>query len=79
MDPVHQGRGIGRQLLGRLIEEAKGHTDCETIVATLATDNRAGLELHQKMGFEPVGTIAKGAYKFSRWMDITLMQRPLRD
>jgi phosphinothricin acetyltransferase len=46
-------------------------------VATIATDNRAGLELHSKLGFEVVGTIRDAAHKFDRWMDITLVQLAL--
>ncbi|HEX6547163.1 MAG TPA: GNAT family N-acetyltransferase [Candidatus Dormibacteraeota bacterium] len=79
VDPVHQGRGVGRDLLGRLIEVASERPDWRTIVATVATDNRGGLKLHEAMGFKPVGTIKDGAYKFDRWMDITLLQRPLRE
>ena len=79
VDPVHHGRGIARELLTRLIEEARSTTECETIIATVATDNRPGMELHQKLGFEPLGTIKDGAYKFGRWMDLTLLQRRLRD
>lgn len=79
VDPVHHHRGIGCDLIGRLIEVAVESTDCRTIVATLATDNKPGIQLHRSMSFEPVGTITDGAYKFGRWMDITLMKRPLRD
>jgi L-amino acid N-acyltransferase YncA len=76
VDPVHQGRGIGRALLEELIKEARG-LGYRTIVATIATDNRSGLQLHQKAGFEAVGTIRNAANKFDRWMDITLVQRSL--
>jgi phosphinothricin acetyltransferase len=76
VDPVHQGRGIGRELLSRLIEEAKA-SGCKTIVASMATDNQAGVKLHQRLGFEVVGTIRDCAFKFDRWMDITLVQRSL--
>ena len=76
VDPVHQGRGIGRALLAELITNAQG-LGYKTIVATIATDNRAGLELHEKIGFEKVGTIRNAANKFDRWMDITLVQRSL--
>src|SRR6266566_979316 len=48
-----------------------------TIVATIATDNRSGLQLHTGLGFETVGTIRNAAHKFDRWMDITLVQRSL--
>ncbi len=76
VDPVHQGRGIGRALLADLIKEARG-LGYRTIVATIATDNRAGLQLHSKLGFEVVGTIRDAAHKFDRWMDITLVQLAL--
>jgi phosphinothricin acetyltransferase len=76
VDPVHQGRGIGRALLAELIKEAQG-LGYRTIVATVAADNRSGLELHTKLGFEMVGTIRNAANKFDRWMDIALVQRSL--
>ena len=73
VDPVHHGRGVGRELLKRLFEEARG-LGYKTIVATIAADNRGGLHLHQSLGFEVVGTLKDAAYKFDRWMDITLVQ-----
>jgi L-amino acid N-acyltransferase YncA len=76
VDPVHHGRGIGRALLTELITQAQG-LGYKTIVATVATDNRSGLALHAKLGFETVGTIRNAANKFDRWMDITLVQRSL--
>ena len=76
VDPVHHGRGIGRALLTELIKQAQG-LGYKTIVATVATDNRSGLQLHSKLGFETVGTIRNAANKFDRWMDITLVQRSL--
>ncbi len=78
VDPVHQGRGLGRLLLSRLLEIAAQTDSWRTMVATVAADNRAGLRLHLSLGFEVVGTIESGAYKFDRWMDITLVQRPIR-
>jgi L-amino acid N-acyltransferase len=76
VDPLYQRRGVGRVLLARLIEAGRD-TGCRTILASVAADNRAGLRLHQSQGFEVVGTLKNAAYKFSRWMDITLVQRPL--
>ncbi len=76
VDPVHHGQGIGRALLTELIEQATG-LGYRTIVATVATDNRSGLRLHEKLGFESVGTIRNAANKFDRWMDIRLMQKSL--
>lgn len=78
VDPLYQRRGVGRQLLTRLLEEARS-TGCRTIVASVAADNVSGLRLHQSLGFEVVGTLRNAAYKFGRWMDITLVQRSLQD
>jgi phosphinothricin acetyltransferase len=76
VDPVHHTRGIGSELLNELTKEARG-LGYLTIVASVATDNRAGLALFTKHGFEVVGTIKNAAHKFDRWMDITLVQRAL--
>ncbi|HEY7200934.1 MAG TPA: GNAT family N-acetyltransferase [Candidatus Dormibacteraeota bacterium] len=76
VDPLSQKRGVGRELLSRLIEAARA-SGCRTIVASVAADNGAGLRLHRSLGFEVVGTLKDAAYKFSRWMDITLVQRSL--
>jgi phosphinothricin acetyltransferase len=76
VDPVHHRQGIGHALLTELIKSAQG-LGYRTIVATIATDNRAGLALHSRHGFEVVGTIKNAAHKFDRWMDITLVQRSL--
>ncbi len=77
VDPLYHGHGVGRALLSRLIEEAQ-KLDYRTIVASVATDNAAGLALHLGLGFEVVGTVREAAFKFDRWMDITLVQRSLR-
>ena len=78
VDPLHQRSGLGRELLARLVEEARG-LGYHTIVATLAADNQAGLRLHEALGFTVVGTLHQAAYKFDRWMDLTLVQRSLEE
>jgi L-amino acid N-acyltransferase len=76
VDPVHHGRGIGAALLTDLTKEARG-LGYRTIVASVAKDNRSGLALFARQGFEEVGTIRNAAHKFDRWMDITLVQKDL--
>jgi len=76
VDPVHHGQGIGTALLNELTREARG-LGYRTIVASIAKDNRAGLALYSRQGFEVVGTIRNAAHKFDRWMDITLVQKEL--
>ena len=76
VDPVHHGLGIGAALLRELTAEARG-LGYLTIVASVAKDNRAGLALFTRQGFQEVGTIRNAAHKFDRWMDITLVQKAL--
>ena len=76
VDPVHHSRGIGSGLLKDLIKHARG-LGYRTIVASIAKDNRAGLALYSKLGFDHVGTIRDAAHRFDRWMDITLVQQSL--
>ncbi len=76
VDPVHHGKGIGAALLTDLTKEARG-LGYKTIVASVAKDNKAGLALFTRQGFEVVGTIRNAAHKFDRWMDITLVQKEL--
>ena len=62
VDPVHHGKGIGGALLTDLTKEARG-LGYRTIVASIAKDNRAGVALFARHGFEIVGTIRNAAHK----------------
>ncbi len=62
VDPVHHGTGIGGALLSELIKEARGLGSL-TIVASIATDNRAGL------GGGPQGRRGRGLVRVGGWKD----------
>ena len=76
VDPLLQGKGVGKALLARLIEEATG-LGYRLMVAQVAADNRGGRALHEAMGFTEVGVLHQAAHKFNVWIDVTLMERPL--
>jgi phosphinothricin acetyltransferase len=73
---VHR-RGLGRALLARLIEdsEAKGFRQMIAVIGDSA--NFSSVELHRALGFRMVGTFDNVGFKFGRWLDSVLMQRPL--
>ncbi|MGB0435714.1 MAG: ribosomal protein S18-alanine N-acetyltransferase [Mycobacterium sp.] len=60
VDPAHQGRGIGRQLLARLLDFARGGT----IFLEVRTDNAAAIALYESEGFTRVG-MRKRYYRVS--------------
>jgi phosphinothricin acetyltransferase len=77
IDPQVQGRGVGRALLERLIVEAQTRGFRQMIAIIGDSANAASIELHRVLGFRTVGTFANVGFKFDRWLDSVLMQRPL--
>jgi L-amino acid N-acyltransferase YncA len=75
--PQAQRRGIGRALLERLIEEAERSEFRQMIAVIGDSANLASTELHRAGGFRLVGTLENVGFKFGRWLDSVLMQRPL--
>jgi phosphinothricin acetyltransferase len=75
--PQAHRRGIGRLLLARLIAdcEARGY---RLMIAVIGDSAQApSIELHRAAGFQLVGAFEGVGYKFDRWLDTVLMQRPL--
>jgi phosphinothricin acetyltransferase len=75
--PDEQRRGIGRALLERLIIESETCGFRQMIAVIGDSANDASIELHRAAGFRMVGTFDDVGYKFDRWLDSVLMQRPL--
>ena len=75
--PSSQRRGIGRALLERLIADAEAGGFRQMIAVIGDSANAASIELHRAAGFRMVGTFDNVGFKFSRWLDSVLMQRPL--
>ena len=75
--PDAQGRGIGRTLLAELVRrcEALGYRQMIAVIGDSA--NAASIGLHASAGFLRVGTLRSAGFKFCRWVDGVLMQRPL--
>ena len=75
--PAIHRRGVGRQLLERLI------ADCETrgfrqMIAVIGDSaNAASIGVHSRCGFRMIGTHPNVGLKFGRWLDTVMMQRQL--
>jgi L-amino acid N-acyltransferase YncA len=79
IDPAAQRRGVGRALLDRLIEEATRRGFRQMIAVIGDSRQTPSIELHRAAGFRMVGNFENVGYKFERWLDSVLMQRPLGD
>jgi len=71
------GSGVGSALLPRLIAacEAAG---CRQMLAVIGdSENLPSIRLHEKFGFARASLLTAVGWKFGRWVDSVLMQRPL--
>jgi L-amino acid N-acyltransferase YncA len=69
----YRRRGVGRVLLGALVEagRSRGH---HALLARISTDNTVSILLHEKLGFEVVGTMREVGIKFGRLLDVCIME-----
>lgn len=70
---AHRGKGIGRDLMRRLIAAAT-EQQYHTLIGGIDQSNAASIALHEKLGFVHAGTIAQAGYKFGRWLDLAFYQ-----
>ena len=75
--PRSHRRGVGRALIERLIAEAEAAGFRQMIAVIGDSANAGSIELHRGAGFRMVGTFDNVGFKFGRWLDSVLMQRPL--
>lgn len=71
-----RGRGVGRLLLGRLIELGRGLAFHKLVLACFPT-NKAGVALYERMGFVPVGVYREQGLLDDRWVDVLVMEQLL--
>jgi L-amino acid N-acyltransferase len=72
----HQGRGLGAELLRTLIGGA-GDAGAHVMMASIEATNTPSVVLHERLGFEIVGTAREVGHKFGRWLDLTIMRLAL--
>src|SRR3984885_176020 len=79
LQPAIHRRGIGLQLLQRLIAEceARGYRQMIAVIGDSA--NAGSIGVHTRTGFRMIGTHPDVGFKFGRWLDTVMMQRALGD
>ena len=71
------GRGVGKALLAELIRRCEALRYRQMIAVIGDSANAASIGLHASLGFLRVGTLRSSGFKFGRWVDSVIMQRPL--
>lgn len=71
-----RGHGVGRVLLGALIDAARALGFHKMVLAAFPT-NAAGMRLYERMGFARVGIYREQGKLDGRWVDVVVMERIL--
>jgi L-amino acid N-acyltransferase YncA len=77
VEPGYEGRGLGSALLGALVArcEELGYRRMVAVIGD--SENHPSIRLHARLGFQKCGVIPSVGFKFGRWVDTVLMERPL--
>jgi L-amino acid N-acyltransferase YncA len=75
--PAVHRRGIGQQLLQRLIAECTTRGFRQMIAVIGDSANAGSIGVHTRCGFEMIGTHPNVGFKFGRWLDTVMMQLAL--
>lgn len=77
VSPDAQGKGVGRAVLAAVIDRCEA-LGLKQMIAVIGDSANAGsIGLHTALGFEMIGTHPAVGFKFGRWLDVVMMQRPL--
>lgn len=72
----HQGKGVGRLLLARLLEVAN-ESGFHAVFGRIVGGHEASIGLHQALGFEVIGVEKEVGRKFGRWLDVVVVEKLL--
>jgi L-amino acid N-acyltransferase YncA len=75
--PQAAGDGLGRALLIELARHAEQAGVRKLIAVIGDSGNAASIGLHRAVGFSDVGVLKSSGWKFGRWLDVVLMDKPL--
>jgi L-amino acid N-acyltransferase YncA len=78
LGPAATGRGLGKVLLERLLDEAKA-AGVKTVIVVIADKGaEASIQMHKKFGFKETGRMGKVGFKYDRWLGTVTLEKKLR-
>jgi L-amino acid N-acyltransferase len=69
----HRGKGLGLKVMQGLITAAR-QNNLHAMVGGIDATNVGSIALHQRLGFQHVGTLPQVGFKFGRWLDLAFYQ-----
>ena len=72
-----RGRGAGKQLLMELAQQAEAAGVRKLIAVIGDSANLGSVRVHESIGFTHVGVLKSCGWKFGKWLDVVLMEKPL--
>ena len=70
LHPQYTGKGIGHELMLRLIEECRKR-GTKALIACITYGNEASIKLHTKLKFKEVSHFEKVGQKLGQWLDVS--------
>jgi phosphinothricin acetyltransferase len=75
--PEHQGQGLGKQVLGQVIEACRVQGLRQVLAVIGDSGNAGSIGLHRALGFAHAGVMQGVGFKAGRWLDVVIMQLAL--
>jgi phosphinothricin acetyltransferase len=77
LHPQARGQRVGRLLLAELMARCQAWGARQMLAVIGDSENAASIAVHRTLGFTDAGVLRSAGWKFDRWLDVVLMQRPL--
>ena len=77
MAPDVHRKGMGRALLAELCAQAERVGVRKFLAVIGDSDNAGSIGVHTALGFSHVGVLKSCGWKFDRWLDVVMMEKPL--
>lgn len=77
LHPDFVGRGIGRPLYAHLLDTIRLEPSVHRAYGGIALPNPASIALHERLGFELVGTFREVGFKFEKYWHVSWFEKDL--
>ena len=75
--PEAHRKGLGRALLAALCQQAEASGVRKMLAVIGDSANAGSIGVHTALGFTHTGTVRSCGWKFDRWLDVVMMEKPL--